>query len=111
MSSCDEREVDLRATVVNISLMRGDAWSLPVTITGYDLTGYTIRAQVRPDFDSTEVDDITVTPVNLSIGKFLIGQTDAQIDGFYDVQLTPGGGVPRTYLRGTIGLDSDVTHD
>lgn len=104
--------IDLRPKVLNLSAYRGDAWSLRITLTGMDLTGSTIAAQVRARPDSTEVlATLDVSPVDLSAGVFDIGQAAATEGGHYDVQITPGGtgGLPRTYVRGRLQVTADTT--
>lgn len=107
-------EVDLRAQIVNVSVMRNDAWTMQVTIespsgTPVNLTGRTITAQLRDRPDSTSSTALTVTPVDLTIGKFNVGQSAATAKGVYDVQITGGAVSPRTYIRGKLELTSDVT--
>lgn len=106
--------IDLRAQVLDVLVARGDAWSLEVTIespagTPVNLTGKTIEAHLRNQPDSASKTDLDVAPVDLSAGTFTVGQDAATAGGVYDVQVTTAG-LARTYLRGTLELDDDVTH-
>lgn len=105
--------IDLRAQVVNVKVMRNDAWSIKVTKTGTNLAGYTITAQVRPDYDSPDEDalDMVITVSDEANGIFYVGQEAATLDGVYDVQIAEPSGLPRTYVKGRITLDPDVTRD
>lgn len=102
------KNIDLTPQVVNLTVMRGDAWSLLVTFP-FDLTGYTIAGQIRDSVDAQDATDLTITPTDLPAGKIHIGQLEATIGGYYDLQLTAAGGGPTTYLRGVFTLVKDVT--
>jgi hypothetical protein len=103
--------IDLRAKVLNVKVMRGDSWAIKVTITGYNLTGYTIEGHVRETHESPVKQDMTINVSNAAGGEFYVGQDAALTDGYYDVQLTPPSGLPRTWVKGRVSLDADVTHD
>lgn len=105
--------VDLSARTVDIRVTRNDAWSLQITLqapdgTPINLTGKTIAAQLRDRPDSTDSTALTVTPVDLTLGKFNIGQAAATTHGVYDVQVTTTG-APRTYIKGRLDIAADVT--
>lgn len=99
--------VDLRAKVVNIQVMHGDTWSVKVTIASHDLTGATVAATLQPKVGDPV--DLDVNVSSPSTGEFYLGQDAATTSGSYDVQITPNGGLPRTYIRGTLSTARDVT--
>jgi len=89
-----------------------------------DLTGYSAKMQVRPDYASTTVlvelttenDGITITPASGKIDLY-ISDADTAVLTFtadpavYDLELVPpapGGDVIRL-LRGTVTLSPEVT--
>lgn len=105
--------VDLAAQIVNVRVTRNDGWSLHITLQDpagvpIDLTGRTIAAQLRDLPDSVDFTALTVTPVNLALGQFTVGQAAAVKGGCYDIQVTTAG-VPRTYVRGDLVVQADVT--
>lgn len=104
-----EQNVNLAPEVVNVRVRRGDAWSYRATINGVDLTGYTIAAQLRGRIEDDTAIDLDISPDDLTIGRFYVGQDEATISGYYDVQITPPSGLPRTYIAGRLAVDADVT--
>lgn len=104
--------VDLRPQVLNINLYRGDAWSVLVTVRdssgdAIDLTGLTISGVVRDEIDSSTSTPLTITPDDLTEGRFYFGQSAAADSGRYDIQI--GEASPRTYIRGRLLVARDVT--
>lgn len=108
-----EQTIDLSAGVVDIRVMRNDAWSLAITLAEpagapVDLTGKTIAAQLRERPDATDFTALTISPVDLAAGKFSVSQAAATVGGYYDVQVTTGSD-RRTYVRGRLLIEKDVT--
>lgn len=117
--------------VVNLPIYRGDPVYAPfrlytttdggVTKDYYDLTGYTINAQVRKHPDDTDVLlELTVTvPTQTGddLGRFLLEAAETDTAGLpalvarWDVQLTDTGGVRRTWMRGAVPITGDVTRE
>lgn len=102
-------DVDLTPQIVNVRVRRGDAWSFQVTFP-FDLTGYTIEAQLRAKPDDEDAVQLDITATNLAEGVIHIGQDGATTSGVWDLQLTAPAGLARTYLAGRLGVDKDVTH-
>jgi hypothetical protein len=106
----------------DITIYRGDYWSLSVQITDdndvpIDLTGAVFLSQIRSTTDDALVlSVITVTPVNLSNGDLLLeieGSVSGALDftrktPVYDVQITLSS-KPETYLYGDVTLLKDVS--
>lgn len=113
---------------VDLPVYRGDPvdasfrlYSTPdrgVTKTYLDLTGYTGRAQVRSSAD----DDVVLLELVVEVadpqegdllGVVMIssGPTGDVPPGFavWDLELTPPGGSPRTWLAGAVPVTGDVT--
>jgi hypothetical protein len=82
-----------------------------------DLTGYTAKAEIRPTPGGNLIVAMTVTLSNQSTtpGGVLLSLTPTQTAGLptsggvYDVQLTSGAGVKRTYLAGKVTVIPEVT--
>ena len=96
---------DLRPKRFDINAYEGDAWSLEITLDGVDLTGAVIEAKFRAD-GATVSTTLTVSPSDLLLGKFYIGQ-DPAAAGKYDVRITQTGALPRTYVKGAISVEVD----
>lgn len=83
-----------------------------------DLTGHTILGQVKESLTTAVVTTFTVVPVDLATGVFdygfehakaaLLGGT-AEKKYIYDIQSTSPTGVVRTYAKGEITVDPEVT--
>lgn len=101
-------EIDLTPQVVDVKVSSGDPWSIPFTLTGVDLTGATIAAQVRTSKTASAFTELDIAVTDLSEGKFSFGQA-VPLAGVYDIQITPLGGLPRTYIGGKIKVVQDVT--
>ncbi len=112
--------------------MEAGTYNLETTITGdtfnqvsfavapngspLNLTGYTIKLQIRNTYTSTAVKSLEIgsgiTVTNAAGGVFRI---DAFVVDFaagtyvYDIQLTSSGGVVKTYIAGEMVILNDVT--
>jgi len=81
-----------------------------------NLTGYAVRAQIRPQKDSTTL-IITFTTVLTEVeGKVVISLTDAQTltltaydKGWWDLVLTDPSGNRKTYIEGSVYIKGTVT--
>lgn len=102
----------------DLTIIRGDTVRIPMrlteddAITGVDLTGSTIRAQVRtePDgylafeFDVLQVDPDDLTAYDLADGEFLLYAANTVTDGLtssdyvWDCELASAGGIVTTIL-------------
>lgn len=107
----NNQTVDLTPQVVNLKLTRGDSWTLPFEFEDTDLTGYTFAAQIRKSADDSSAVSLTIAETDLTVGKFEVGQEAASLSGYWDLQLTSPGGLPRTYAKGWVEVEKDITHD
>lgn len=100
--------VDLRAQVVNIKVTRGDSWVLAVTFPA-SLVGKEVRGQVRESAESTTSTELIIEMIDEAAGRFGYGQLSAA-EGVYDIEIanTPGG-PGRTWIKGRITAEQDVT--
>lgn len=103
----------------NLSVYRGDTYTHVFTVapdgTAQNLTGYTVRGQVRSALDGTLVATPTVTISNATEGQITFSLSDAQTAAFtlstmvYDVEVTSPSGVVTTVARGQIRMHKDAT--
>lgn len=104
----------------NISIYKGDSFAFqftlkdPVSEEPVDLTGTTVKAQIRATEDSATVMAEFVTSHDDDGGTVTISLTPVlttalTTSGVWDVQLTFPDTTVRTYLRGTATLVKEVT--
>lgn len=107
--------------VLNLRLYKGDDFARGMQFTdsdgnGIDITGWTFLAQVRetPGGD-TVLATFTVTVTDAATGNLDIELAAADIDDLetgrllaWDLQVTASGAV-RTYVRGSVKVDTDVS--
>lgn len=106
----------------NITMYRGRDFDVTFTIsdangTAIDLTGYTIKSEVRSkkNRDSRLMETFTVTETDLANGEFKISLTDTETDaisgnsGYYDVLITDTSDITYSYITGTVTIDNTVT--
>ena len=103
-------DIDLTPAERRVIVTHGDAWSLKVTFPR-TLAGATIAAQLRARHDSPDAINLNIsTPVDAGgTSSFFIGQDAASVDGYFDVQITEAGALPRTYLAFRLSVKADVT--
>jgi hypothetical protein len=112
---------------LDITVRRGAAFSLALILQVSDaapinLTGYTFSAKIRdkdPSYASstTVLATMTVTAVDLSVGKINLSLTAAQTTlipigykaGIWDILGTPSGGDPSPLVEGTVSIYSGAT--
>lgn len=115
-------EISILPAAVNYTLLQGDTW-LPGTITAdiggtpIDLSGYTAKMEIRPNLSGDPIKTLTNgAGITLSaLGVITITMTAAETNAIpageylYDLQMTSGVGVVRTYSSGTITITTDIT--
>jgi hypothetical protein len=106
----------------NITLYRGDDFSLPVTIqvggSPLNLTGATIASMIRATANTTgsPLASFTIGSIVAASGQFtmsLTGTQTAALDplpstAVYDLQIVASG-ITTTYFGGTVTMGLDVT--
>lgn len=104
----EQQLVDFTPKVINVRVKQGNGWQILITYPG-DVTGWTIEAEFKEEPDSVTTTSLTITPNDLAVGKFHVGQADAQLSGLFDVRLTSPGGNPLTVVDGVLVVEAAVT--
>jgi len=102
--------------VYDIVFTQGDNWSVEFDITGFNLTGYTVKAQARTYPGSPLlVAEFTVAYTDRVNGKVTLSLTPAQTEifplkSFWDMQVTSADGTfDQTYVRGLVFANKQIT--
>jgi hypothetical protein len=102
--------------VYDIVFTQGDNWSVEFDITGFNLTGYTVKAQARTYPGSPLlVAEFTVAYTDRVNGKVTLSLTPAKTEifplkSFWDMQVTSADGTfDQTYVRGLVFANPQVT--
>jgi len=102
--------------VYDIVFTQGDNWSVEFDITGFNLTGYTVKAQARTYPGSPLlVAEFTVVYTDRVNGKVTLSLTPAQTEqfplkSFWDMQVTNADETfDQTYVRGMVFANKQVT--
>jgi len=106
----------------NITLRRGNDYEQLFEFqqsneTAMDLTGYTIKSQIRARKNRTSdlLVEFTITTPDPTDGKVYLKLTDTQTadltqsNGFYDILLTSPSGTDEIYLEGKVSINRTVT--
>jgi len=108
---------------MNFSHIKGDtfdevAFSIKINNIALDLTGATIKMQLKKNSNSpaslslTSVSSAGITITSPSAGLFKINEQIIDIEVFnyaYDIQLTLASGVVKTYVSGTFNITKEIT--
>lgn len=90
-------------------------WQDHAKTTPTNLTGRTLKAQARAEWDKQLLIELTVTVTNASQGEALLvvaaSATKQKIPGKYlwDLLITPTGGEPLKYIEGEFVLKGTIT--
>lgn len=112
--------MDLRPTLYTIRVWRNDTLAINFTLdldgSPIDLSGCTVRMQIRPDYGSntlslslTEGDGITVTGTdhnNIEVIKKITLTAGTYV---YDLEVESSDGSVKTYVRGDFIISEDAT--
>ena len=104
----------------NMTVQRRSDHSVNITLkdssnNAFNLTGFTIEAQVWEETRTTKYADFTIAYTNRSSGIFDMSLTDTQTATFspnilkYDVLLTNPSGLKEYYLEGNIFVSEGYT--
>lgn len=107
------------ATVNNLVIDQGTTFTLTITVAdsngnALDLTGYTLRAQLRKSYGSTTYTNFTTSSATPADGELTISLTATQTSGLragryvYDIEIDNAGVVTRV-LEGIITVTPEVT--
>ena len=108
------------ATITNLYIDAGADYSIIVTANQgngdpLNLTGYTIRSQIRKSYASPTAHDFTASVYAELAGKIRLSLTAAQTAAIkpgrylYDVEITSAGGEKRRVLEGIIIITPEIT--
>ncbi len=114
----------MTAGIYDITIEQGATFTLSATWkdstgTPVNLTGYSARMQVRPNYESEEVLASLISPTDITLGGALgtilatISATATQLltiqEGVYDLELQSAGGVVTRLLQGKAIISREVT--
>lgn len=106
----------------NPRITQGETWSLAVTVTGVNLSGYTARSKARLDFDSTATvwNTPTVGTIAINAGAnstITLSLTAAETAaltpwtvGVFDIEYVSGSGAVTNILKGRYEVYPEVTY-
>jgi hypothetical protein len=116
--------------IYNMNIVQGADFTLTVTFSARDLTGYTVRTQGRTSFDDNQTvfdwttangyiavsyssPDSTVTITATAAQTALLGHSPHNqahgIEGVYDLEIVSPGGVVERAFQGTFSVLPEVT--
>ena len=108
------------ATITNLYIDAGADYSIIVTANQsngdpLNLTGYTVRSQVRNSYASPTAYDFTASIFAATSGKIRLSMTAAQTSAIkpgrylYDVEITSANNEKRRVLEGIIIITPEIT--
>ena len=108
------------ATITNLYIDAGADYSIIVTANQgngdpLNLTGYTVKSQVRKSYASPTAYDFTASIFAATSGKIRLSMTAAQTSAIkpgrylYDVEITSANGEKRRVLEGIIIIPPEIT--
>ena len=108
------------AVYSNITIDQGTDFSSAIDVTDADgdavnLTGYTVKGQIRKTYTSSTAVDLTCAVSNAAAGIISIALTAAQSNAMkygryvYDVEITSSGGAKTRVLEGQVEITPGVT--
>lgn len=108
------------ATITNLYIDAGADYSIIVTANQgngdpLNLTGYTVKSQVRKSYASPTAYDFTASIFAATSGKIRLSMTAAQTSAIkpgrylYDVEITSAIGEKRRVLEGIIIITPEIT--
>jgi hypothetical protein len=108
------------ATVRNIVIDQGTTFTLSITVSDFtdtpiNLTGYTLRSQMRKSYNSNTYTAFTVTSDEPTEGEINLSLTATQTSALrygryvYDVEIVSSTGVVTRVLEGIVTVNPEVT--
>lgn len=108
------------ATITNLYIDAGADYSIIVTANQsngdpLNLTGYTIKSQIRKSYASSTAYDFTAAIYAATSGKIRLSLTSTQTSAIkpgrylYDVEITSAAGEKRRVLEGIIIVTPEIT--
>lgn len=108
------------ATVRNIVIDQGTTFTLSITVSDFtdtpiDLTGYTLRSQMRKSYNSNSYTAFTVTSDDPTEGEIKLSLTATQTSALrygryvYDIEIVSSTGEVTRVLEGIVTVNPEVT--
>lgn len=108
------------ATISNLFVDAGSNFSNIITVSAVNglplnLTGYTVKSQVRKSYTSTIVHTFTSSVYEAVAGKIKLELTAVQSEAItpgrwlYDVEITSSGGVKTRVIEGIVTVTPQIT--
>ena len=108
------------AIISNLTIDQGTTFTASIDCTASDnnpfnLTGYTVAAQLRKTYDSTTKTDFTAIIANATTGRLQISLTPVQTGALsagryvYDVEITDSSGIITRVVEGQVEITPGVT--
>jgi hypothetical protein len=108
------------ATVKNLVIDQGTTYSLTITVSdatgeAVNLTGYTLRSQLRKSYGATSYTAFTAASASPTTGELTISLTDTQTSALksgryvYDVEIVDTNNAVTRVLEGIITVTPEVT--
>lgn len=110
----------MSAGKLDFYIEKGTDWLRTITVKDSDgvavnITGYTVRGQLRETHDASTKTDFTMTITDGAAGTFTVALTDTVTEGIeyntgvYDVELVNLSGNVQRLLEGSVSLSDEVT--
>lgn len=109
------------ATISNLYIDQGSDYATIVTVTSatgapLDLTGYTVKSQMRKSYSSSTAYSFTATVQNSTLGQIRLALTSAQSETIphgrwlYDVEITQTStGLKKRVVEGIVLVTPQIT--
>lgn len=103
------------ASLNNLYVDQGSDYQVTVTVEDKDITGYTVKAQMRKSFGSSVAYDFEGEVSDGPAGKLtlsLLGEDSDDIPAgryLYDVEITSPGGTKTRVVEGLVILNPQIT--
>lgn len=108
------------AAISNIFIDAGTDYSSIITVDSaggapLNLSGYTVKSQLRKSYSSSTAYDFTATVFNATAGQIQLAMTATQTEAvppgrwLYDVEITSSGGQRRRIVEGIVTVTPQIT--
>jgi len=103
------------ASLSNLYVDQGSDYQVTITVDDTDITGYTVKAQMRKSYGSSTAYDFDAVVSDGPAGKLtltLLGEDSSDIPAgryLYDVEITSPGGTKTRVVEGLVILTPQIT--
>jgi len=111
--------------IYDITITQGETWSVTMTFTNddgsiIDLSGYTIKMQIRKDYNDTIYQELNSSDNTIDIsqaqnGIVIFNLTSTQTGaydfdvGVYDIKFTASDNTVKYYVKGVVKINRSIT--